>query len=165
MSCTADGRPVLDSHPGFEPGRVMLCCAVAGSERFGPGSSNAAGGYQLSPILAKMTADAIRAGGYSTTSDATSSSTNVDRDNEDGRGSSTGSTSASSAGSSESGPGVLRGLGLQRPGMCAEVFLHDMDSWEGLGQLQEARALSAQQLEEQQALARDAAQDLMGTRQ
>lgn len=51
-----DGRPLLGFHPGFDSGRVMVTAASGG----GDPSSQRLDGYQLSPLLAKWAADALR---------------------------------------------------------------------------------------------------------
>ncbi|KAF8071098.1 hypothetical protein HT031_001180 [Scenedesmus sp. PABB004] len=58
-SCVADGRPVVGGHPGFDPGRVVVAAGAAGGARFGPGGG--ASPYQAAPMLAKLSADAVKA--------------------------------------------------------------------------------------------------------
>lgn len=129
VSTLPDGRPLVGSHPGFDAGRVVVCCGVAGSERFGPGSSSSS--YQLSPMLAKLAADVVKAGGGSPATDGA----------------------------------LLSAVSLQREGLGVSESLQQLDAWEGLGRLQQQAQASAIQQEEQQDLARDAEQDMVGTRQ
>lgn len=56
-----DGRPLVGCHPGFDAGRVLVCCGAAGSTPYGPGSTSSS--YQFSPVLAKLASDLIKAGG------------------------------------------------------------------------------------------------------
>lgn len=142
VGVTADGRPLLDSHPGFDAGRVVLCCAASGGQAFGPGSSSA-GGYQLTPMLAKLAADVIRAGGCS-------------------RGGRGGDDSEQQQDSVQDAGAVLTALGL-RQGLRAESAA-PQDSWDGLGRLQAAQVDMLGD-EERADLASDAARDAAGNRQ
>lgn len=130
MNTTTDGRPLVGTHPGFDAGRVVVCCGAVGSKPYGPGSSSSS--YQLSPMLAKLAADVIKSGGVS---------------------------------SGGAGDQLLSGVSLQREGMGAASTLQQLNAWEGLGVLQQQQAASALEEEEQQDLARDAEQDLKGTKQ
>lgn len=163
VSTLPDGRPLVDSHPGFEPGRVVVCCGLVGSEPYGPGSTSSS--FQLSPILAKMASDVIKSGGGSRSSSSS-----------DGRDSSSESSSSSSGNGGDDS--VLAAVSLQREGLAVSSSVGSsgssstggllggaVDTWEGLGQLQQRPAVCALQLEEQQDLARDAEQDLIGSRQ
>lgn len=60
---------------------------------------------------------------------------------------------------------MLLGVSLQREAVGASSCLQQLDAWEGLGQLQQPQEASAVEREEQQDLAHDAEQDLVGTRQ
>jgi hypothetical protein len=60
---------------------------------------------------------------------------------------------------------LLSAVSLQRQGLGVSDSLQQLDSWEGLGGLQQQALVSAIQQEEQQDLARDAEQDMIGTRQ
>jgi hypothetical protein len=60
---------------------------------------------------------------------------------------------------------LLSAVSLQREGLGVSESLQQLDAWEGLGRLQQQAQASAIQQEEQQDLARDAEQDMVGTRQ
>jgi hypothetical protein len=55
LAVCSDGRPVLGWHPAFEAGRMLVCAALSSSS----GQQAGLAGYQLSPILAKLAADAL----------------------------------------------------------------------------------------------------------
>eukprot|EP00878_Enallax_costatus_P032430 GHUV01035640.1.p1 GENE.GHUV01035640.1~~GHUV01035640.1.p1 ORF type:complete len:356 (+),score=120.07 GHUV01035640.1:1217-2284(+) len=121
-TCTADGRPVIGQHPGFDAGRVVVACGASGLTPYGPGSSSSS--YQLSPMLAKSAADLIKSAGAAGVDNA-----------------------------------VLQGISLQREGLGSSS-IEVADSWEQLSVLQEAKPLSAEQVEQQQDEAADRRQDL-----
>jgi hypothetical protein len=173
VNCTADGRPLLACHPGVDAGRVVLCCAASGSSAFGPGSSSA-GGYQLSPVLAKLAADVVRTGGAASST---------------GGGSGSSAEAAGGSGSASAAlpdSSVLRALGLYQSrqglqgndgsggsssssastsGSTGGLLVAGVDSWEGLPALQAAAAVSQVQQEEAADLARDAERGLAGLQQ
>jgi hypothetical protein len=61
---------------------------------------------------------------------------------------------------------LLLGVCLQREGVeVSSSSIDALDSWQGLGRLQQAAPVSDLQREEQQDLARDAERDLLGSKQ
>lgn len=62
-NCTPDGRHIIGQHPGFDAGRVIIACGATGTRQYGPGSTSSS--YQLSPILAKLSADLVKSAGGS----------------------------------------------------------------------------------------------------
>ncbi|KAI8464098.1 MAG: hypothetical protein J3K34DRAFT_526476 [Monoraphidium minutum] len=67
VATCGDGLPVVGSHPGLEPGRLLFCCAAAGGRAPGGGGGRGAGGggggglppFQLAPVVAKVCADLL----------------------------------------------------------------------------------------------------------
>lgn len=56
---TPDGLPIVDVHPGFESGRILIACSSSTSSSSEPKPQVLGDGFLLTPLLARLSADLI----------------------------------------------------------------------------------------------------------